>query len=195
MKTKLIIAAIGLFYASSLYAQNSNDAFIISSNTNRTGMFVLGGWALANFAYGGYEWARHNDSRKYFGQMNVMWNVVNAGIAGFALYQHFNADISMLSPQDMLSKHNQTMNLYLINAGLDVLYAAGGWYMVRASGKSEKYSDMLKGYGQSAILQASFLFTFDLAMYFIQLNNSSNFSIPLQSFALGVNGISFTIAF
>ncbi|MDD3568654.1 MAG: hypothetical protein PHT92_09665 [Bacteroidales bacterium] len=195
MKTKLVIAAIGLLYAGSLSAQNTSDAFTISSNTNQMGMFVLGGWALANFAYGGYEWAKRSDSRKYFGQMNVMWNVVNAGIAGFALYQHFNTDVSMLSPQDMLDKHNQTINLYLINAGLDVLYAAGGWCMIRASKTSEKYSHLLKGYGQSVILQASFLFTFDLAMYFIQMNNSSNFNIPLQSFALGVNGISFTIAF
>lgn len=195
MKAKLILITLGLLYASSLFAQNSSDAFDISNNTNRTGMFVLGGWALANFAYGGYEWAKHNDSRKYFGQMNVMWNVVNAGIAGFALYQHFNADFSMLSQPEMLSKHNQTMNLYLINTGLDVLYAAGGWYMIHASQKNEKYSDLLKGYGQSVILQASFLCTFDLVMYFIQLNNASNFDIPLQSFALGVNGISFTIAF
>lgn len=195
MRVRFILITLGLLYASTLFAQNSTDAFTISSNTNKTGMLVLSGWALTNFVYGGYGWAKHNDSRKYFGQMNVMWNVVNAGIAGFALYQHFTTDFSILSSQEMLSKHSQTMNLYLINAGLDVLYAAGGWYMIQASLKNEKYSDLLKGYGQSVILQASFLFTFDLAMYFIQLNNSSNFNIPLQSFALGVNGISFTIAF
>jgi hypothetical protein len=195
MKFKFILIAITFSYSSMLLAQDSSDALTLSNNTNHTGMLILGSWALANFAYGGYDWAKHNDSRKYFGQMNVMWNLVNAGIVGFALYQHYSTDFSMLSPEQMLSRHNQTMNLYLINAGLDVLYAAGGWYMLRASQKNEKYSDLLKGYGQSVILQASFLFVFDLAMYFIQQSNTSNFNLPLQSIALGQNGIAFTFVF
>ena len=195
MKWKLALLTIALFYSSTILSQDSSNAFTISNSTNQKGMLILGSWALANFAYGGYEWAKHSDHRKYFGQMNVMWNVVNAGIAGFAIFQHFNTDFTALTPEQMLSKHNQTMNLYLINAGLDVVYAAGGWYMLKASQKNQKYSDLLKGYGQSILLQASFLFTFDLAMYFVQLNNSSNFNIPLQSMALGLNSVSFRFVF
>ncbi len=195
MRAKYTMLTLALLLGFSVTAQDNIEAFRVSSDVNRTGMLVLGSWALANFAFGGYDWATSSRSRKYFGQMNVMWNIVNAGIVGFALYQYYNTDFSMLSPQAMLSKHNQTMNLYLINAGLDVLYAAGGWYMLRTSQRNEKYSDLLKGYGQSVILQASFLFVFDLAMYFIQQGNTSNFNLPLQSLALGHNGLSLTLAF
>lgn len=193
MRAKYTLLLVALLFGLSLTAQGNTEVFKTSSDINRTGMMFLGGWALANFAYGGYEWGTNSGSRKYFGQMNVMWNIVNVSIAGFALYQNYTTDFSLLTPEAMHSKHNQTTNLYLINAGLDILYAAGGWYMIHAASKRNKYSDLLKGYGNSVILQASFLFAFDMIMFFIQKNISPNFNIPLHSFAVSPNELTFIL--
>jgi hypothetical protein len=194
MKRALITLVI-LLTAFELYSQNVDEFYSTSSRINRAGMMVLGGWAIGNMAYGGYSTLKFDDERKYFGQMNIMWNVVNAGIAGIALYQLYNTDISMFTPEQMISEHNKTQNLYLINAGLDILYMAGGLYMIHASKSSEKHQFRLKGYGQSVILQGGFLFAFDLVMYFIQRNHISSYDLPFQSMALSPKGFSIGFTF
>lgn len=57
--------------------------------------------------------------------------------------------------------------IYLFNAGLDVAYIAGGFYLrEKANSNISKY-DRYKGYGKSIILQGSGLFLFDGIMYII----------------------------
>lgn len=146
-----------------------------SNQINTTGMYVLGGWAVANIAGGAIGWANSTGSAKYFHQMNLFWNTVNLGIAGFALFNSFNTDILMLSPEEMLLKHTKTENLYLINAGLDVLYVGTGFLLKRLSVNNLKKQDLLKGYGNSIILQGGFLMIFDLIMWGIQRNHRLDF--------------------
>lgn len=178
-----------------IVAQDFVDFYSKSNNINRTGMLVLGGWALSNIAYGGYGNLKYDNERKYFNQMNMMWNFVNVGIAGFALYQSFSTDFSLLTQEQMINNHTNTQNLYLINAGLDILYMAGGWYMINASNSSEKNQMRLKGYGQSVILQGGFLFAFDLVMYAIQRNHLDNFNTSLSGLTVNPMGIGFTFNF
>ena len=45
-------------------------------------MLSLGSWASANIVGSGIGWARsYSEENKYFHQMNVMWNLVNLGLA------------------------------------------------------------------------------------------------------------------
>lgn len=192
---KIIVLVSIILVAGALQAQSVDDFYSASNRINQAGMLVLGGWAISNMAYGGYGWSKYNDERKYFGQMNVMWNIVNASIAGFALYQFHNTDIASLTTEQMIANHNKTQNLYLFNAGLDVLYMAGGAYMINVSRRSEKYGNLLKGYGQSVILQGGFLFAFDLVMYFIQRNHINSFDLSQKSIALTPNGINLSFVF
>lgn len=168
----LIVSGISL-----AAGQNSNtaDFYTISNKINTTGMYILGGWAVANITGGAIGWANSNGSAKYFHQMNVFWNTVNLGIAGFALYNSFNTDISMLSPGEMMAKHIKTENLYLINAGLDVVYIGTGFLLKHLSTNNLSKQDLLKGYGNSVILQGGFLMAFDLIMWGIQRSNRLDF--------------------
>lgn len=168
----LIISGISL-----AAGQNSNtaDFYTISNKINTTGMYILGGWAVANITGGAIAWANATGSAKYFHQMNVFWNTVNLGIAGFALYNSFNTDISMLSPGEMMAKHIKTENLYLINAGLDVVYIGTGFLLKHLSTNNLNKQDLLKGYGNSVILQGGFLMAFDLIMWGIQRSNRLDF--------------------
>lgn len=136
-----------------------------SLGTTNPGMYVLGGWAITNIASGAYGWHRYDGDTKYFHQMNLFWNTVNLSIAGFAIYSNLMLDVSAMGPDEIMKKHLNTEKILLINAGLDVGYIGAGFLMRHLAGRSEKNSDLLKGYGNSVILQGSFLFLLDIVLY------------------------------
>jgi hypothetical protein len=172
LTTLLVIAAFSLVYSREIGA---GDFYTTNTKINSTGMYVLGGWAVANIAGGAVGWAKSTGSAKYFHQMNLFWNTVNLGIAGFALYNNLTDDISLLSSDEMLLKHTKTENLYLINAGLDVVYIGTGFLLKHLSVSNLNKQDLLKGYGNSIILQGGFLMIFDLIMWGIQRNHRLDF--------------------
>lgn len=177
MKKYFLASLIILLAVSTLFAQHTDISgfYQTSVKTNTTGMYVLGGWAIANIAGGAVGWANSNDSIKYFHQMNLFWNTVNLGIAGFALYNNLNSSILGLTDSMMMRKHIKTENLYLINAGLDVLYIGTGFLLKHFSTNSAKRKDMLFGYGNSVIVQGGFLLVFDLIMWAVQHNHRLDF--------------------
>jgi hypothetical protein len=184
-----------IFSLGFLQAQTHEDFYTSSLDINKSGMYFLGGWALANMATGTYGWLRYDGEKKYFHQMNAAWNVVNAGIAVYALFDIAGTDISMLGADEMMRKHIWSENLFLINVGLDILYMAGGAWLIHAAGKNEKRHDMFKGYGQSVILQGAFLFLFDLVKFGIQFNHRMNFTETTTNLGLTGNGITLSIGF
>jgi len=160
MKSILLTLLFVLCTFSLVFAQELEtfDFYKKSNQINTTGMYVLGGWAVANIAGGAVGWSNSTGSTKYFHQMNLFWNTVNLGIAGFALYNNLTDDFSMLSSNEMLLKHRKTENLYLINAGLDVVYIGTGFLLKHLSVSNLNKQDLLKGYGNSIILQGGFGF-------------------------------------
>jgi hypothetical protein len=190
-KKLVLLFCISLF-AIQVDAQTDYGNFYLKSQKNaNTGMYVLGSWALLNMATGAYGMSTQTGSSKYFYQMNLFWNTVNLGIAGFALVTAHLSDPTLLSPQQMMDKHLFNEKLLLINAGLDVLYMAGGVFMISKSKNSTKRPELLKGYGHSLLLQGGFLFVFDLVLYTIQHNHSVNF---LQNVQLSFRPQSFLLA-
>jgi len=167
------------FYTGSLSIQN-------------TGMYVLGSWALANIAAGAYGWAVSSGNMKYFGQMNLFWNVINLSIAGFAIYGNYTTDLSLMTGQELLGKHLKTENILLINSALDVGYIGAGFLLRHLSSGSAKRGDMLKGYGNSVIMQGAFLLVFDLVMYGIMRDyrvgfmEGINVAVSAESIMIGL---------
>lgn len=162
----VFLAFLLITCAFSAYGQSGHETFYRQSlGIQNTGMYVLGSWAVLNIAAGGYGWSQHSGKRMYFDQMNLFWNVVNISIAGFALYNNYNTDISLLSNHDMIAGHLRTENILLISTGFNVAYIGTGLLMRYLSDRSSKHSDLINGYGSSIILQGAFLFVFDLALY------------------------------
>lgn len=162
-------------------AQTDVQSFYLKSvKNNNTGMYILGSWAILNIASGAWGMSSKNGSPKYFYQMNLFWNTVNLGIAGYALISSISTDFAALSPAQMMDKQLTTEKVLLINAGLDVLYMAGGAFMLSKSKTSTKRPDLLKGYGQSLLLQGGFLFVFDGIMYLVQHRLHTNFLENMQ---------------
>lgn len=195
MKIALIITL--MLTAGVSFGQDAYEFYSISQQANKTGMYVLGTWALTNIASGAYGWNRYDGSQKYFYQMNLMWNVVNLGIAGYALYSFSQSDPFTMTASEMLRDHVRKENLFLINAGLDVLYMGGGFYMRHLANQGHKRAEMLKGYGTSVILQGGFLMAFDLVMYFLQRQHRLSYDPGIFSLNLGLtpDGIGMLIGF
>ena len=165
---RIVVTILMLMTVFVLEAQDGSRAFgEVSLAANNAGMYVRGGWALANMAAGAYGWAAFEGEKKYFSQMNLFWNVVNLSIAGFALYSNYSADLLSLGDGEIMTKHLKTERLFLINSGLDVAYMGAGIMMRHLSTGSERRGDLLIGYGNAVVLQGGFLLVFDIVMYFI----------------------------
>jgi hypothetical protein len=161
-----LVLLILILSPGNIYGQDGYEAFYKQSlKIQNTGMYVLGSWAVANIAAGGYGWAQHSGERARFDQMNLFWNVVNLSIAGFALYNNYNADVSLMDRDEILNDHIRIEKILLINTVLNVGYIGTGLLMRHYSTKYPERKDLLRGYGSSIILQGSFLFVFDLVLY------------------------------
>ena len=128
--------------------------------TQKAGMFVLGGWALLNFGLSGYFMTATEGRPYFFNQMNVFWNVVNAGIATAGLISAYRA-APLFTESEILAEYQKFTRVLLINAGLDVLYITAGIILRLKGGEAKQQGLRLEGYGSSLILQGGFLLVFD----------------------------------
>ena len=175
MKKNLVVLVL-LLAGYFVWAQDSYPDFHEKSTAvNRTGMYILGGWALANITSGAAGWALSEGSAMRFYQMNLFWNTVNLGIAGFALYTILGDAGNFMTSDEIIQEHLKLEKLYLINAGLDVLYIGAGFYLRHLSAQKPKRHDLFLGYGNSVLLQGGFLLVFDAVMWWIQRSNRLDF--------------------
>ncbi len=177
-----------------IYAQDE-PANIESINQQRLnlqsrGMIVLGSWAALNFAYSGYQLTQTEGKQYYFNQMNVFWNLVNAGIAttGFISASNSPADISVL---ETLNETQKFSSILLLNAGLDLAYISAGFYLKERAKNVQKQKDRFTGYGNSLILQGGFLFVFDLAVYFLNNDLANKILQKSENIQLAISPVSF----
>ena len=166
----------GCALASSALGQDMtpfNEFNMERDRISKNSMLVLGGWSIANMVAGGIGMATTpgKSEANYFHQMNLAWNVVNLGIAVTA---YFGARKRMRLPYNLdipntFEAQRKVGAIYLINFGLDFLYAGGGLWMWEhgRSNSLDKNSEMLQGYGTSLILQGGFLLVYDLANYMV----------------------------
>ena len=166
LRFSLIALIFSITSITSFSQDQAGEFYSQSLRINNTGMFVLGSWALANIGTGAYGWATREGHSKYFNQMNMFWNFVNLSIAGFALYNNYSLDYSMMTADELMKRHMNTEKVLLINAGLDLGYMGAGLLLKHLSANSVKRPDMLKGYGNSLLLQGGFLLAFDAILYF-----------------------------
>ena len=163
------------FFLTLTYAQ---DSTLLELNTqrlqiNKTGMYILGGWAVANIAGGAILRSQTVGTTRYFHEMNVFWNVVNLGLAGAGLYGAYRTDPASFTAWQSLQEQQSIEKILLFNAALDLAYIAGGAYMIERSRRVENKPERIKGYGQSLIMQGGFLLLFDATLYLIHQKSAS----------------------
>ena len=155
-------------------------------------MLTLGSYAMGNFAVSGAGYfAAEDEYTKRFHEMNVMWNTVNFGLAlpGYFKAKNNAGDWDAV---EMERQQRKTQSIFLINSAVDIGYIATGMYLRREAENRPDESDMFKGYGDSMVLQGSFLFAFDLvacAIHKRHYNREANTflnKLSVRSFGQGI---------
>jgi hypothetical protein len=98
-------------------------------HTNRVGMGVLGGWAVANIGFSGVQYFRTEGQAKGFHQMNVMWNLVNLGLAAGGFIGSGPGNAAGLSLAESVVEQQKMEKILLVNTGLDVAYVMTGFFL------------------------------------------------------------------
>lgn len=160
-------------------------------NITRTGMFVLGTWAVSNIAVGTVGYHRGTGENRYFHQMNSLWNTVNLGLAGYSLLKA-PAIYETLNPT--LTEQNNIEKLLLFNAALDAGYMMTGVYLRERANRSNNPQRM-RGYGNSLLLQGGFLMAFDWALYLVLNNHSKSLHPIIEGLSFTGNALRFTYTF
>ena len=146
--------------------------------TDQRLMLSLGSWASVNIVGSGIAWARSNsEENKYFHQMNVMWNLVNLGLA-IPGYIKAKKDNSVTSVYNLLEAQRKTETVFLVNAGIDLAYIGSG-LLLRSRAPNVEKSSQFMGYGNSMILQGGFLLLFDWIAYSLHRKNAKNQLAPI----------------
>lgn len=157
-----IVPIILLFVAGTLQAQELAAYNAERLKTDQRLMLTLGTWSAVNFVGSGIGWALSEPGEaRYFHQMNVYWNTVNAALAvpGYFKSKKQSSD---LPASETIREQYKTEKVFLFNTGLDLTYVTIGFMLRNQANYQPVKRDLLNGYGSSLILQGGFLFVFDL---------------------------------
>ncbi|SRR6056297_1085555 len=164
----LFLSILVLEAFSFIYSQSFDQTLMFDKKRQKhekRAMLTLGGWAAINMTGGLILQSNTSGSGKYFHQMNAGWNAVNFGIAALG-YWRASRTKSNSEFSEAWKKYERYQKSLLFNAGLDLGYIAGGFYLKERSRRYENgNADRFEGWGQSIILQGAFLFTFDIIAY------------------------------
>lgn len=195
---KLYIATLLALLVSTVdYAQDISYEALHEKRikTNSTGMLILTGWGGANLAAGitGYALADDMEWRSFHG-MNALWGAVN-GTIGILGYMGARKEAGKEFDKDeAYARYKQSKKIYLINAGLDVLYIGSGAALVALS---DEFNKPLRwsGFGKSIIFQGAALLVFDAIMYGILQTNNEQWTKLVSGLHFTGSGIGYTYRF
>ena len=192
MKRKTLLFT-GLLLCKSIFGQVTDFQKEFNS-INENLMLSLGSYAVANFAISGAAYfSSEDETSKRFHEMNVMWNTVNIGLAlpGYIKARRGGAPMTR---DEMLKAQKKTESIFLINDALDLGYIATGIWMRGVAPNQLDQEDLYKGYGNSLILQGSFLLVFDALAYYCHHSHAKELlSIERVTLVSSLNGLGVTI--
>lgn len=205
MKKNLVIILI--LFCTSAFAQDSLKYYNnLRINTTSSAMKVLGGWGIVNLGTGAiWGWNSTktttyadlngvqvtsnktiSNEGQYFFQMNTIWGAVNFGTAliGYAGIQKYRR--KTLNAAQTLEQQKRIENIFRINEYLDVAYLGVGTYL-KLAGDSRK-SPIMKGYGESILIQGGFLLIFDGLMCHAEKGNGTKLRNFLEKHPISFDG-------
>ncbi len=187
MGRRIILLSILILSCLSCFGQSNQD--LLEFNQQRKhitelGMITLGSWAIGNMAVNGLLMPKAEGQRFYFYQMNTIWNAVNLVIAGIGYHAARKIQPESLDLAGSVEAYHTMGKILIFNAGLDLAYIAGGFYLKERSKYTDNKPERLAGYGNAVILQGAFLFTFDIALYLILNAQNDKLNTLLQNVSL-----------
>lgn len=190
---KKILLFAGLLLSQSIFGQVTNFQKEFNS-INENLMLSLGSYAVVNFAISGAAYFSSEDEySKRFHEMNVMWNTVNIGLAipGYIKARRGGGPVTMA---ELVKAQKKTETIFLVNDVLDIGYIAAGIWMREVAPNQLDQEDLFNGYGNSLILQGSFLLVFDAVAYYIHHSHGKDLALEKVSLSTSGEGVGLRIA-
>ena len=195
-KPAFLVILFFLLAVSFVQAQNTPERLTefnqVRIDYNKSGMIILGSWALGNIALGGIMAGRTSGETKAFHQMNIYWNTVNLAIAGLGYYSAMN-EVPSSEFWETMNAQSSIEKILLVNAALDLGYMAGGMYLLERGRRLDK--DQFKGFGKSVILQGAFLMSFDAIKYVFHNVHGKELPMIMNHIGVTPNGVGLLVNF
>ncbi len=189
---KIALWSICLLTGTAGFCQPDIDRFNKERlSINRKGMLVLASWAGANVITGAVAQSSTNGETKYFHRMNTIFGSVNLALSGVALLS-LNRKTNTSSFAATFKEQSSVEKIFLFNAGFDVAYLAGGFYLIE-KGNSNANPEKYKGYGKSLLMQGSALLVFDGIMYLLHNRHGKALLPVLNNIRVTGNSVGVTI--
>jgi hypothetical protein len=131
----------------------------------RWASLVLAAWAMGNIVISSIHLPKASRSKRYFHQMNIIWNIVNLALAGYTGFVSFGTSDQALLLAQEVREHFLLERILLLSTGLDAAYIMTGAFLKERAHRSIK-PERLNGYGNSLLLQGTFLLFYDLVFFF-----------------------------
>ena len=119
----------------------------------------------------------------------MAWATVNLGLATVGLVNSSNNQAANHDALSTIRSQHRNETIFLVNTALDVAYVVSGLYLTELSKDPDRDQQRLDGFGNSIILQGSFLFLFDLTMYVIHKKHGKELDIILKGLTISSNGL------
>ena len=189
---KAILFGVSMLFSLGLNSQTLTDYNAEKNKISKRGMVTLGCWGLASAASGGIGWAASNDPEmQAFHQMNMVWGVVNLGLAIPSYIGAAKDDPSAMDARQSYTAQIKKEKLFLANTAFDFVYITSGFFMRERAKWDAANAERLRGWGNSFIIQGSFLFALDFAMTMIhnkhrKIKFESMINISATPYGLGL---------
>lgn len=191
----LLIALNFTFLGEAQYAHNY-EFMIKRQAIGKSGMIAYTSWSGLNLAVGITSWATLKGEAKYFGQMNVVWSIINLGIALPGLLGSFKTIPQTIPSGKMIQQQYGSETIYLINGGLDFLYLGVGTFLRGIADNHPSNELRFKGYGDAFLINGGFLLLFDFIQYFRHRHaRKSADNLFLKNLSLSTLGFGFRYTF
>ena len=185
MKTKILLLTC-LLYFQPVFAQVAE--FQTEFNRiNKKLMVGLGSYAMSNFVFSGigYSTAKTEQTER-FHEMNVIWNTVNLSLA-VSGYLNAARGGKAMNREEMIKMQKKTETIFIVNSCLDIGYMSAGLWMRSLAPNRRSQEELFRGYGNSLILQGSFLLVFDSFAYLVHHQHSRKLPL-LDKITLNTSG-------
>lgn len=184
-----LLALLLIIFSLNIRAQDFTPYNQSRLDLNKKLMIGLTSWSITNIGVSSLGWATTEGESKYFHQMNVAWSGVNLALSIPGLIKARKPSPTDLTTSQIFQLQSTDEKVFLFNAGLDIGYIIGGFYLKERSKNTPEYYHRFRGWGNSIILQGSFLFLFDLTAVLLHSSNRKKKLYPmLDKIDLGFTG-------
>ena len=152
---------------------NLEDIYQKSKKHTLNGMIAFNSWTFSNILANSIAFYQTSNETKYFCEMNVFFNIINAGIGvpGLIAAIKNHKKNEQVDFERSFKSIQQLKTIYLVNAVLDISYVTSGFLLREMAKNQANNMDRFNGYGNSLIMQGAFLLIYDFVMFGIHQAN------------------------